>query len=172
MTLVFLIEKHRALTVVVDDEEWTFQLFEHVYSDQSTTTAEINAAQTRTTIEISLLKQQPRTIWPQLHSYNSTPRTPQRPDPKTSSSISTLPVYQLSTKKLSSAFSETTDTARWFLTVPQVSSCQVQFNETNFTITFQTRLAKAFLSQWNFPIVLLLVTRSFSKNMVYHPQHS
>ena len=137
----------------VDDDEWIFQLFEHVYSDQSTTTEEINAAQTRTTIEISLLKQQPRTIWPQLHSYNSTPRTPQRPDPKARSSISTLPDYQLSTKKLSAVFSETSSTAQWFLALTQVSSCKVQFNETNFTLTFQTRLAKAFLSQWNFPIV-------------------
>ena len=33
---------------------------------------------TQTSIEIHLPKQQPRKIWPQLHSYGSTPITPQR----------------------------------------------------------------------------------------------
>jgi hypothetical protein len=38
----------------------------------------INSARTQTSIEIRLIKQQPRKNWPQLYSFGSQPITPQR----------------------------------------------------------------------------------------------
>ena len=152
MRVVHCIRKPRELLVVLANETWSFQLFAHVYQDQSSIKEKTNEAQTKTTIELTLIKQQPRTRWPQLHSYNSTPVTPHRPDhtpevidSKTSSSISTLPVYQISTKKLITDFSETDETARWYIFMSKVSSCDAKFTETNFTITFQTKFVRELL---------------------------
>ena len=58
------------------NETWIFQLWEHIYSDQVEINTTINSARTQTSIEIRLIKQQPRKSWPQLYSFNSTPITP------------------------------------------------------------------------------------------------
>jgi hypothetical protein len=132
---------------ILGDEVWKFKLYEHIYSDECEVTAEINEMKTKTTIELRLYKQQKRTTWPQLNSFKSVPITPQ-PHEQNVDMIdqqihSSIPEeeepYELSTKKLEIEFSETDYKATAYIPIKQVYSCQVQFTETNFTISFYTK---------------------------------
>lgn len=121
-------------------ETWVFQLWEHVYSDQLDISTSTNAAQTQTSIEIRLLKQQPRKQWPQLYSYGSTPITPQRDGQMTNYKDVQMFVdrqkYELPLKKVNTDFSETNQKFTYYVYIKQIRDCQIQFTETNLTAVF------------------------------------
>ena len=125
-------------------EKWRFELYEHVYTDKVEIETNINGALTQTSIEFHLYKQQPRTAWPQLFSYDSTPVVPQR-DEQAWQDCSEMPVAEqqqtvdVSIKKFKTDFFETDEKFTLTIFVKQVHTCQIQFNETNFTATFQTK---------------------------------
>ncbi|CAF1282003.1 unnamed protein product [Rotaria sordida] len=122
-------------------EIWIFQLWEHIYSDRGEIETKINAAQTQTSIEIRLIKQQPRKTWPQLYSYGSIPITPQRDNQLNEYNdiyMIDQEQYDLSIKKLKTDFYETNDKFTSNIYIKQVYDCQLHFTETNFTATFHT----------------------------------
>jgi hypothetical protein len=120
-----------------------FQLYEHIYPDQTEMTSKINETRTQTTIELRLHKQQTQTTWPQLCSYLSNPKTPQQNDQNIDMidlQIDYSHPYELSLKKLRADFTETnTNKAISKIYIKDVYNCQVQFTETNFTATFYTK---------------------------------
>jgi hypothetical protein len=123
------------------NETWRFQLWEHIYSDQVEITTTINSAQTQTSIEIRLPKQQPRKLWPQLYSFGSTPITPERDgllDEYEDVNMFDQQQYDLSIKKLKTDFFETDQTFTSHIYIQQIRNCQVHFTETNFTAIFYT----------------------------------
>ncbi|CAF1580390.1 unnamed protein product [Rotaria magnacalcarata] len=122
-------------------ETWIFQLWEHIYTDQVEIRTQINSAQTQTSIEISLIKQQPRKTWPQLYSNRSKPIVPQRDEPMSECVDMNMIDEQrndLSLKKLKQDFFETNETFTSVIYIKQVYNFQVNFTETNFTATFHT----------------------------------
>ena len=127
--------------MVVANETWIFQLWEHVYCDQMDLSTSVNAAQTQTSIEIRLLKQQPRKTWPQLYSFGSTPITPER-DGQLPQYADVLMVdrqeYPLSLKKIKTNFTESDRTFTSYIYIKQLRNCQIQFTETNFTAIFHS----------------------------------
>lgn len=122
------------------NERWLFRLWEHVYVDQVDIQTQPNSALTQTSIEIRLIKQQPRKTWPQLYSNDSIPITPQRDDQMNDGfDIVSEKQYDLSLKKLRQDFYETNETFTSNIYIKQVYDCQVNFTETNFTATFHTK---------------------------------
>ena len=136
----FLIENFVVFFSLKANERWIFQLWDHVYSDQVDLSTSMNTAQTQTSIEIRLLKQQPRKIWPQLYSYGSTPITPQRDGQLSTYDDVHMLVdrqkYELSLKKVNTNFTETNQTFTSYIYIKQIRDCQIQFTETNFTAVF------------------------------------
>ncbi|UJR15384.1 hypothetical protein I4U23_002332 [Adineta vaga] len=123
------------------NELWIFRLYEHIYSDQVEIETTINSARTQTSIEIHLFKQQPRTVWPQLYSFDSHPITPQRDGQFSECQDMDMidqQYYELSTKKIRNDFHETTEVFTAYFYVKQVRDCQIHFTETNFTANFYT----------------------------------
>jgi hypothetical protein len=124
---------------LIANETWIFRLWEHVYSDQVDINTTINSARTQTSIEIHLLKQQTRKIWPQLYSYDSTPITPQR-DGQLNEYIDVSMIdrqqYDLSIKKIRTDFFESAQNFTSSIYIKQIRDCQIQFSETNFTAVF------------------------------------
>lgn len=121
------------------NENWIFQLWEHVYTDQVDLNTSTNAAQTQTSIEIRLLKQQPRKMWPQLYSNGSIPITPQRDEQlNTYEEIQMVDrqKYDLSIKKVNTNFTESNQIFTSYFYIKQIRDCQIQFTETNFTAVF------------------------------------
>ena len=103
---------------------------------------EINEKRNKTTIELSLRKQQPDTKWPQLCSQTN-PKTPQRNNEDTNmidEQINSSHPYQIAIKNLKTEFVETNDNrVKSKILIEKVHDCQVQFTETNFTATFYTK---------------------------------
>lgn len=125
-------------------EKWAFQLYDHVYSDKVEIETNINGAMTQTSIEITLFKQQKRTEWPQLFSFDSTPLTPLRneqtwQDWEETPIADQPPTVDVSVKQFKPAFFETDEKFTLNIMVKQAHMCHIQFNETNFTATFQTK---------------------------------
>lgn len=123
------------------DENWIFQLWDHIYSDRVEITTQPNSALTQTSIEIRLVKQQPRKIWPQLYSNNSTPVTPERNgqiNEYEDVNMIDQQQYDLSIKKLRTDFYESDEKFTSTIYIKQIRECQVHFTETNFTIFFHT----------------------------------
>ncbi|CAF5136788.1 unnamed protein product, partial [Rotaria socialis] len=80
------------------------------YTDQVEIRTQINSARTQTSIEIRLIKQQPRKTWPQLYSNLSKPILPQRDEPMSECvdmNMIDRQQYDLSLKKLKQDFFET-----------------------------------------------------------------
>ncbi|CAF1633950.1 unnamed protein product [Adineta ricciae] len=130
------------------NEVWLFRLYEHIYSDRVEIETTINGARTQTSIEIRLFKQQPRTVWPQLYSYDSTPITPRRGVDLTEFHdvcMTDDQHYDLSTKKIKNDFIETNEAITAHFYIKQVRDCQVHFTETNFTASFYSN-DEAFLN--------------------------
>ncbi len=128
--------------IIKANETWIFQLWEHVYTDQVDINTTINSAQTQTSIEIRLVKQQPRKSWPQLFSYGSIPITPQR-DQQLNIDYADVNMidqqqYDLSIKKLKADFFESNQTFTSSIYIKQIRDCQIHFTETNFTAIFHT----------------------------------
>ncbi|CAF0984223.1 unnamed protein product [Adineta steineri] len=122
-------------------EIWIFQLWAHIYSDRVEIETTINSSRTQTSIEIRLIKQQPRVIWPQLFSFHSTPITPQRDGQLNAyEDVNMLDQqqYDLAIKKIKTDFFESNETFTTYIYIKQVHDCQIQFTETNFTASFQT----------------------------------
>lgn len=121
------------------NETWIFQLWNHVYSDQVDLNTSTNAAQTQTSIEIRLLKQATRKMWPQLYSHGSVPITPQRDGQlHTYEEVQMVDrqKYDLSIKKVHTDFSESNQTFTSYIYIKQIRDCKIQFTETNFTAVF------------------------------------
>jgi hypothetical protein len=119
-----------------------FELWEHIHADRSELETTINSAQTQTSIEIRLFKQQPRKIWPQLYSFNSTPKTPQRDEQLNEFEDVNMfdpQQYDLSTKTIRTDFYETNEKFTLSIYIKQVHDCQIHFTETNFTASFHTK---------------------------------
>ncbi|CAF3581966.1 unnamed protein product [Rotaria sp. Silwood1] len=124
------------------NEIWSFQLWEHVYGDNSEIETTINSAGTQTSIEIRLPKQQPRTSWPQLYSFGSIPITPQRDNQYNEChemNIINQQQYDLSIKKIRYEFFETNETFTSNIYIKQVYDFNINFTETNFTAIFHTK---------------------------------
>ncbi|CAF3858722.1 unnamed protein product [Rotaria magnacalcarata] len=128
-------------------EKWSFQLYEHVYSDRTEMKIDMNETRTQTTLEVRLYKQQIHTVWPQLYSLQTVPITPQQNDLNNDPSDRQInsnteqqeePI-ELSLKNIKIEFMETNfGTVVLSIHVKQVSKLQIRFTETNFTAIFQT----------------------------------
>ncbi|CAM4740025.1 unnamed protein product [Rotaria magnacalcarata] len=128
-------------------EKWSFQLYEHVYSDRTEMKIDMNETRTQTTLEVRLYKQQIHTVWPQLYSLQTVPITPQQNDLNNDPSDRQInsnteqqeePI-ELSLKNIKIEFVETNfGTVVLSILVKQVSKLQIRFTETNFTAIFQT----------------------------------
>ena len=132
---------HRVEFVV--PEVWKFQLFDHVFTDRSEVETNVNGALTQTAIEIRLYKQQPKLNWPQIHSYNSLPITPNR-DEQTWHDCQDVNMIEqgegeISIKRLNTNFNETNERFTLTIYIKQVQHCRASFTETNFTVNFQTK---------------------------------
>ncbi len=125
---------------ILAGQRWMFQLYEHIYSDRVEVNAEVNQSKTQTTIELRLYKQQIHTTWPQLCSRHSTPLIQQGHDRNIDMIDQQINSYELSTKKITTNFTETNDNkAISQIQIKEVYNCQVQFTETNFTVVFHTK---------------------------------
>ncbi|CAF3885372.1 unnamed protein product [Adineta steineri] len=128
-------------------QSWKFDLYAHIYSEQTEVTAKINENRTQTIIELRLFKQERDIPWPQLHSRQSIPTIIEVSDSNIDmkedeihSSIEEEPPYDLSIKKIPSSFQETYDNrVIVHFSIRDVYNCHVQFTETNFTVTFHTK---------------------------------
>ena len=132
---------------LLDGQRWKFQLYAHIYSDQIEVTAQTDASNTRTAIELRLHKQQIHTSWPRLCSRVSVQQEDdQNLVPMTDDDVNALiqqeSPEEISVKNIPHTFTETSDNRVIVrLQIKQVFNCQAQFTDTNFTVTFQTRCA-------------------------------
>ena len=98
---------------------------------------------TQTSIEIRLVKQNPRVDWPQIHSFHSTPIVPNRDESIWHDcrdvTMSEEHFTDLSLKKLRTDFNETNEKFTSFIYVRNATNVRVDFTETNFTLFFQSR---------------------------------
>lgn len=162
----------RSFVEVLVDEGWEFQLYDHVYPDQLEVSLNWNKCHTQTSIEIRLPKQKPNVTWTQINSLNSVPIVPT--DDKsmwhdcqdvtmTEENFVPIPL-----KKFSTDFYETNEKFTTTIYVKQVHNCRVQFTETNFTMSFQTKFVEAMKNDvFLFSSSFVLVIRIFSINIHY-----
>ncbi len=145
---------------ILANEKWLFQLYDHVYSDQTEMKAEINATKTQTVIELRLYKQQIHTTWPQLYNRQYTPITPQQQNSNIDMIDQQEPPYELSIKKVQTNFTEpAANKATLHILIKQVFDCQVQFTDTNFTAIFYSKFEH--FNQMNFYLIFFYSDEDF-----------
>lgn len=119
-------------------------MYDHVFPDL--TEIKTNLNQNQTIIRIVLHKQT-QTTWPQLNSSLFTPITPEQKEATTNlidqqihSTIEDEKLYEIQIKKTLFQFNETPDgKATVEVMIENTRNCQIQFTETNFTISFYSK---------------------------------
>ena len=135
------------MNYILDGDRWFFQLYEHVYSDRCEINTTSSDAEPKTSIEIKLPKQQPKTMWPRLCSLKSTPITPETNRYILSDQLLDAPMtidsseqpFEITIKKLKTNYYETNETFTLTIYVKHVVHLDVKFSETNFTATFRSK---------------------------------
>jgi hypothetical protein len=152
------------------NEKWRFQLWEHIYSDRVEIERTINSSRTQTSIEIRLIKQQPRKTWPRLYSFDSIPITPQRDgelNEYEDENIIDEQQYDLSIKKIKCDFFESNQTFTSHFYIKQVHACQIHFTETNFTAIFRTEYEYKYIERFIL-IYFIIAMNAFLILIQYH----
>lgn len=148
--IFFSLRSSMIFVVILDKDEWKFDLYDQIYDDQVQTTAEKDTInENKTLITVILVKQQTGVTWPQIHCNYFKPKTPRN---RSTNDVSVLEdffngpeaTFDLNLKKLPTEITETQTEVKFYLYIPKAEDCRVDFKETNFKIIFLTKFETNF----------------------------